>query len=91
MKTDCVCTCGGAYSLPVIHSYLQCADEVLVPGELGSDNRKNMPVILLHDGKHEQSLLLQSCTELEERGLLILQRHTGRQQRQSADLSEELN
>lgn len=69
--------CVGVYSLPVIHSYPQCADEVLVPRELGSDDRKNMPVILLHDGEHEQSLLLQSCAELEERGLFILQRHTG--------------
>lgn len=65
--------CVGVYSLPVIHSYLQCADELLVPRELGSDDRKNMPVILFHDGKHEQSFLLQSCAELEERGLLILQ------------------
>ncbi len=75
----------------MIYSYSQCADEVLVPGELGSDDRKNMPVILLHNSKHEQSLLLQSRAELEERGLLVLQRHTGRQQRQSEDLSEELN
>ena len=66
----CVCIL-----LPVIHSYPQRANKFLVAGELGSDNRKNMPVILLHDGKHEQSFLLQSCTKLEERGLLILQRH----------------
>jgi len=63
--------------LPVIHSRLQRADEVLVPGELGSDDRKNVPVVLLHDGEHEQSLLLQSGAELEERGLLILQRQAG--------------
>lgn len=67
-----MCVCDGDSS-PVIHSYLQRADEILVPGELGSDDRKNMPVVLLHDGEHEQSLLLQRGTELEERGLLILQ------------------
>lgn len=70
-----LCVCWEVYLLPVIHCYPQCADEFLVPGELGSDDRKNVPVILFHDGKHEQSFLLQSCTELEECGLLILQQH----------------
>lgn len=69
------CAYWAAYLLPVIHGYPQRANKFLVAGELGSNNRKNVPVILLHDGKHEQSFLLQSCTELEERGLLILQRH----------------
>lgn len=87
----CVGTYGGVYLLPVIHSYPQCADKFLVPRELGSDDRKNMPVILLHNGKHEQCFLLQGGTKLEERGLLILQRPKDQQQRQSADLSERLN
>lgn len=65
------------FSLPVIHSYPQRAYEFLVPGELGCDDRKNMPVVFLHDSKHEQSLLLQSRAELEECGFLILQWHVG--------------
>ena len=64
------------YSLPVIHSYPKRADEVLIPWELRRNDGKNMPVVLLHDSEHEQSLLLQGCTKLEESGLLILQRHT---------------
>lgn len=87
----CVSTCVRVYLLPVIHSYPQRADKILVPRELGSDNRKDVPVILLHDGQHQQSFLLQSCTELEERGLLILHQHGDRQQRRSADFTEGLN
>lgn len=70
----CVCLWAywAAYLLPVIHSYPQRANKFLVPGKLGSDNRKNVPVILLHDAEHEQRFLLQRRTKLEERGLLIL-------------------
>lgn len=63
--------------VPVIHSHFQSADEVLKAGELGCYYRKNMPVILLHDCKHEKSLLLQGCAKLEESGLLVLKRHSG--------------
>lgn len=78
-QQNCKYLRAGAYLLPVIHSHPQRANEFLVARELGSDNRKNVPVVLLHDGEHEQGFLLQSCTELEERGLLILQPHGNRQ------------
>lgn len=67
----------------MIHGHPQGADEVLVPGELGSDDREDVPVVLLHDGQHQQSFLLQGRAKLEERGLLILHRHRDSQSVQS--------
>lgn len=62
--------------LPVIHSHPQRADEILITRELGRYNGKNVPVVLFHDRKHEKGLLLQRRAELEESGLLVLQRHS---------------
>lgn len=65
--------CGGTWViLPVVHSCFEDVDELLVAGELGRDNGEDVPVVFLHDVQHQQGLLLDRGTELEERGLHIL-------------------
>lgn len=49
-------------------------DKVLVPRVVRGDDGEDVPVVLLHDVQHEQSLLLDGGTELEERGLHVLRR-----------------
>lgn len=58
--------------LPVVHRRLEDVDELLVAGELGRDDGEDVPVVLLHDVQHQQRLLLDGGSELEERGLHIL-------------------
>lgn len=51
---------------PVVHSRFEDVDELLVPGELRRDDGEDVPVVLLHDVEHEQSLLLDGGAKLEE-------------------------
>lgn len=57
---------------PVVHRRLEDVDELLVAGELGRDDGEDVPVVLLHDVQHQQRLLLDGGSELEERRLHIL-------------------
>lgn len=67
--------------LPVVHRRLEDVDELLVAGELGRDDGEDVPVVLLHDVQHQQRLLLDGGSELEERRLHILvERETGEEE-----------
>lgn len=48
-------------------------DEVQVPRVVGSDDGKDVPVVLLHDVEHDRGLLLYRRPKLEEHGVVILQ------------------
>lgn len=62
----------GVDVLPVVHRRLEDVNKLLVAGELGRDDGEDVPVVLLHDVQHQQRLLLDGGTELEERRLYIL-------------------
>lgn len=58
--------------LDILEHLSHPVDEVLVPWVVGSDDREDVPIVLLHDVEHDGRLLLYRRPKLEEHGVVIL-------------------
>lgn len=55
-----------------ISTFLYLVDKILVARVICCDNGKDVPVILLHDIKHDRRLLFNGWAKLEKHGMVIL-------------------